>query len=69
MSRQLPDGLSVEDVEDLLQETSHQLPAGSTTCFHHRPFLWCLFDLEHMVQSQDLEGVSEALETPFELAT
>lgn len=65
MSRLLPMGLSREDVEDLLEETAQQLPQGTTACFHHRPFLWCLLDLNHMVQSQDLE----AMEAPFELTT
>lgn len=65
MSRQLPMGLSREEVEALLEETAQLLPHGTTTCFHHRPFLSCLFHLDHMVQSEDLEAMSAS----FELTT
>ncbi|XP_029967537.1 PMS1 protein homolog 1 [Salarias fasciatus] len=61
LARQLPSGLSRDDVEETVQRMEQQLGESSRTCIHGRPFLHHLLD----VPSTDRQA--QALVKPLEL--
>ena len=46
MSRQLPQRLSREETKGVLQEIYKTLPVTTTVCFHKKPFIKSLYDLQ-----------------------
>ena len=64
MARQLPQRLSREETETVLEEVNKKLPTGTTFCFHEKPFLKMIYD----IQSLDVT-LSQNLLTPSEPST
>ena len=48
MARQLPQRLSFEETDGVLQEIYKKLPVTTTHCFHKKPFLKSLYDMESL---------------------
>ena len=52
MSRQLPVKNSQKEVEEILQSIKCHLPPTTEHCFHGKPFVWTLYDLEDIPLTQ-----------------
>ena len=53
LARQLSADVSTSEVEDILTEMSNTVPHDVTTCFHNRPFVIPMVNLEDCRRDQD----------------
>ena len=52
MARGRPQKVTQYEVEDILQQMEKTIPSGTTQCFHNKPFMYPLYDLDDVPLSQ-----------------